>query len=128
MDGEIREGLRKPDFTKPHKVRHAIHITPALSEKAMMEAQAWMDVTHMPVLVDCPDISGVEAQRRCRSCGGWEMVYLKKCKQGPYASPPGMAEPCTWYDGDGRYGRGWYTFTREVVYCPVCQPGREDGE
>lgn len=57
----------------------------------------------------------------CPNCGGVGVVYVVFAKAGPFHSAP-TSGVGTWFDGDGRYGKGWYAVDRTLGYqCPECK-------
>jgi len=56
----------------------------------------------------------------CPNCQDVGAVLLTLAKAGPFKSPPSNGV-ITWFDGDERYGKGWYVIDRTMQFdCPEC--------
>jgi hypothetical protein len=99
------------DFYKPN------HITPYLPQVGINTARNWIKSHQMPALVLAFDVQ----PNTCKNCGGNERVYLRLCGKGPYRSTFLNKKPFTYFDGNGQFGKGWYTVDMtEIFDCPAC--------
>jgi len=93
-------------------------ISPYLPKDAERAVREWT-AGGKPAFVKAMEHSFTEAG--CPNCGGGGIVYVVFCDKGPILSPP-AGKVGTWFDGDGRYGRGWYVVSRTDGYtCPECK-------
>jgi len=93
------------------------YITPYLPKIGEMAAQAWLN-QNKPCFIKAYH----RHEGECPNCQGMGIVFLIRCDGGPYRSPSMKA--CTWFDGNGQFGKGWYTFTPAdlLAYeCPKCK-------
>ena len=96
------------------------HITPYLPPAAEQQVKAW-ERTGGPVFI--------AALRRCESdvdacpnCGGIGGLYVYFMDKDRHDSPsPNLQVVSKYFDGDGRYRKGWYNVSRVETYpCPHC--------
>ena len=78
---------------------------------------------------------------QCPNCQGMGIVWLIRTDSGPYTKfvPSGAWDNhgnlkiVTWFDGNERFGKGWYLIMDTLAYpCPKCggnlQPDYQDGK
>ena len=94
-------------------------VIPYLPKDAETASRAWM-AGGKPAFVKA--IQRSEIENGCMNCAGLGVVYVVFADKGPLKTPvPARYTPCTWFDGDGRYGKGWYVVDRTEGYtCPAC--------
>lgn len=98
--------------------RQPKYITPYLPKNALEIARAWENTHHMPVFVWAMDHS---VGSGCPNCGGGGQVYLRLAEAGPFSTPNNNYQISAWFDGDGKYGKGFYRIKETQVYpCPEC--------
>lgn len=91
-------------------------MTPYFPLEINAQIKMWEETKNMPVLTWAMTLK----EGQCRNCGGDGLVYIRFCEAGPYKTPfhPGVM---TWFDGDGRYGKGWYRVKNTIaINCPKC--------
>lgn len=96
------------------------HVTPYLPKAAERIIANHERDYKLPVFVLAMDIMPGAA---CRNCGGGGKIYLRRTKAGPFKDPrPGPV--LTWFDGNNRFGRGWYQVADTLIFdCPECIGG-----
>lgn len=92
-------------------------VTPYLPESAKGDIKAARFEGKPCFIRVMPQTGDVHA---CKNCSGNGYVYVSYCEAGPFRYAPGSL--ATWFDGDGRNGKGWYKIAETVAYkCPECQ-------
>ena len=93
-------------------------VAPYLPKEAIATAQAHEKTGHA-AFVKAYDKA--HSPLACPNCQGMGFVHLVLTKSGPNSSPsPGGV--LTWFDGNERYGKGWYIIERTLQYdCPECK-------
>ena len=91
------------------------YVTPYPGKDAEVEIRAWR-ASGKPVFIKAYE----QVEGECKNCQGHEFVFVNFIDSGPYKFvPSGVA---TWYDGDGRFGQGWYKVERTEAYaCEECK-------
>lgn len=108
--------MRTEDQPAPPKPYVPEYITPTLFPSDQAVLSTYMDTAKLPAFV-----MAVEQQPyfKCRNCGDMGKVWVRMAEGGPYPAPFGLA---TWFAGDGRFGKGWYTFKKSMFFdCPICR-------
>ncbi len=99
-------------------------VTPYLPKDAEIIARGWVRDHQKPVFVlaydHCTD--PLLHIPTCPNCNGVGGVYLYFANEGPYPTPSAGGKVVKWYEGDGRFGKGWYIIERmDSFLCPECK-------
>lgn len=102
-------------------------ITPEFPPEAYTMANNWSRAKSMPAFAVVVEMTGLaEKLCRCKNCADLGMIYLRLPGRGPFPSPV-AGGAITWFDGNERFGKGWYVIEQEQAFvCPACarkQPG-----
>lgn len=101
-------------------------ITPYMNRSDENMAQAYMNTHKQPVFV-----MAVELDERyvdyCRNCAGIGFLHIRYMRAGPFKDAPMTKDVITWFDGNARFGRGWYIQGNTLtLVCPHCGGGQID--
>lgn len=112
--GQAREG---EEYTPPQPARQPIYVTPFLKPEDQAMLDTWMSGYKMPAFVLATD----NYRAKCQNCCDFTVIYARLCSKGPFSVPPGGMRAITWYQGDERFGKGWYIIEKSTYFnCPVC--------
>ena len=93
-------------------------VTPYLPKEAEADAQAWQRSGKAAFV---KAYEQAHNQLVCPNCQGVGFVMLNLASGGPFSSPP-SGGVITWFDGNDRYGKGWYRVEKTLAYdCPECK-------
>ena len=97
------------------------HITPYLPPVAEQQVKAW-ERTGGPVFISALRRTETDSDA-CPNCGGVGGLYVYFMDKGWHESPsPNLQVVSKYFDGDGRYRKGWYNVSRVETYpCPHCE-------
>ena len=94
-----------------------VFVTPYLPPIANRIATNWKR-TGKPYFVDAFERKADE----CPNCQGVGFVILVLADRGPLRTAAPGKLVSTWFDGNGEYGKGYYTVSDKHVYtCPECK-------
>lgn len=92
-------------------------ITQTLPPAAVAAAKNWEKSRGMPAFLQAYQ----PYPNSCKFCQGVGFIYLKLCSKGPYQSTISTKDPVTWFDGNERYGKGWYIIAETMAFeCTSC--------
>jgi len=94
------------------------YMTPYLPLEALTMVKAHQANSNMPAFTWAMNQDPVS----CQNCGGNGEVYLRLAEKGPFSFVPATRKVITYFDGDGRFGKGWYIIKDTQAFpCPECQ-------
>jgi len=98
------------------------YITPAYPPEAYALAASW-ESSHRKPAIALSFQNQYPGQ--CKNCGGLGGVYMRLTNAGPYSTPLGLGQISTYFEGNERFGRGWYAVDKTYSYpCPDCGGGQ----
>ena len=98
-------------------------VTPYLPKDGSVIAKNWVREHNKPAFILAYDHCDDPKLHipTCPNCNGVGFVYLYLADAGPYPAPSAGNKVVKWYDGDGQFGKGWYTVDKSIGFlCPKC--------
>lgn len=97
------------------------HITPYLPAAAERIAIDWMRQHNQPAFIIAYAEPGSLSIPVCPNCQGVGVLYICLADSGPWKAPGNIKTVSKWFDGNGRFGKGWYNINHTTaVRCPEC--------
>ena len=94
------------------------YVTPYYPKATLETGKRWERDRNMPVLVLAFD----HLPGTCPNCSGVGTLYMKLTDKGPLSTPGDAKSVYTWFDGNERFGKGFYRVAETlVVDCPKCR-------
>ena len=93
--------------------------TPSVPDQAIREKKAWENRYKRPALISV--FEQQQHARFCKNCAGMGAVYITFCEAGPSDVVYSGKKPSTYFEGNGRFGKGWYLIGDTQAYkCGMC--------
>jgi len=95
------------------------HVTPAFESAVLNDIATWEKSQAAPAFARV--FEQTDEDYYCKNCAGDGQVYIAFCAKGPAQIPNTIKKPSLWFDGNNKWGKGWYLTDRTVAYpCSHC--------
>ncbi len=101
------------------------NITPYVPKNIERTAMDWMRGRNQPAFVLAYEEPGPLSIPVCPNCQGVGVLYVALAESGPWKAPGNVKTVSKWFEGNGQFGKGWYSINQTIaVECPECKNGK----